>query len=252
MTIDAAMVMAAGLGKRMRPLTETRPKPLVEAAGRPLIDYALERLVQAGVKRAVVNVHYLADQIEAHLETRTRPEIVISDERGELMDTGGGLVKAAPHLGQNPILCTNTDAILADGEAGDALARLAAAWDDDAMDALLLLCPKDAASGYDGDGDFLCGDDGGRLRRRPQRGDAPYVFTGWQILHPRLWADAPEGPFSTNLLWNKADAAGRLHGLIHDGFWMHVGSPDGLKEAERRLDALKHTPSGRSANRGAA
>ncbi|MEL7028328.1 MAG: nucleotidyltransferase family protein [Pseudomonadota bacterium] len=232
-----AMVLAAGLGTRMRPLTDDRPKPLVNVDGKALIDYALDRLAAAGVEEAVVNVHYYADMMEAHLVRRSEPRIIVSDERAELLDTGGGLKQAAPLLGSAPVFYTNTDAILLDG-AQDPLVRMKSAWRDGAMDALLLLAPLAAASGYDGPGDFYLGV-GDRLERRGDRTSAPYVWTGLQILHPRVLQDAPEGAFSTNLLWDKAIAAGRAFGLAHDGGWMHVGSPAGLKEAERRLDRLK-------------
>ena len=236
--ISKAMVLAAGLGRRMRPLTDDRPKPLVPVMGKPLVDYALDRFGRAGVNEAIVNVHYFADMMEAHIAARqtagTAPACVISDERGELLETGGALVKAEAHLAGAPFFCTNTDAILVDGPAGEPCARLAKAWDEGVMDALLLICPKGAASGYEGVGDFRLDADG-RLERRGDAPEAPYVFTGLQILHPRLLNGAPSGPFSTNLLWNKALESGRLYGLAHDGAWMHVGDPAGLMEAERRL-----------------
>jgi len=228
---QSAMVLAAGLGTRMRPLTNARPKPLISVAGKPLIDHTLDRFAEAGVVRAVVNVHYLADQMEAHLARRARPEIVISDERDLLLETGGGLKKAAPHLGPDPIYCANTDAILIDAAGEEACARLAAHFDPAQMDALLLLVEPDAASGYDGKGDFDLGAEG-RLKWR-EREHADYVFTGLQIISPHLFEDAPEGPFSTRLFWDKAAAAGRFHGLVHRGRWMHVGDPKGLADAER-------------------
>lgn len=229
---DTAMVLAAGLGKRMRPLTDNRPKPLVQVAGKPLIDYALDRFCAAGVMRAIVNVHYFADMMEAHLASRKGPEILISDERDVLLDTGGGLKKAAPLLGCAPFFCTNTDAILIDGD-GEACARLAAAFDSGKMDALLLLVPKDCASGYQGRGDFDLFPDG-RIAFRS--GDsARYIFTGLQILSPALLDGAPQGPFSTRLLWDRAIDAGRLYGALHDGMWMHVGDFAGLEAAEARL-----------------
>ncbi len=230
---ETAMVLAAGLGKRMRPLTDDLPKPLVPVAGKPLIDYALDRFALAGVSRAVVNVHYFANKMEAHLRRRTRPEIVISDERDLLLETGGGLKKAAPFLGPAPFFSANTDAILIDEGGGEACAALAEAWDGDAMDALLLLVPRECASGYDGAGDFDRSVDG-RIAFRSSK-TAPYIFTGLQILSPRLLDGAPEGPFSTRLLWDKALAAGRLYGALHRGFWMHVGDFAGLEAAEGRL-----------------
>jgi len=233
-----AMVLAAGLGTRMRPLTNDRPKPLVEVAGKPLIDYTLDRLAAAGVAEAVVNVHYFADMMEAHLTGRARPRIIVSDERAELLDTGGGFRQARPLLGEAAAFYANTDAVLLDGPH-DSLQRMKAMWRDGAMDALLLLAPLEAASGYDGAGDFYLGV-GDRLERRGRRERAPFVWTGVQILHPRVLDAAPaSGAFSTNLLWDAAIASGRAYGVLHDGGWMHVGSPDGLKEAERRLDRFK-------------
>ena len=235
--IQKAMVLAAGLGQRMRPLTDDRPKPLVEVAEKPLIDYTLDRLSSAGVEEAIVNVHYLADLLEAHLEGRRAPQIKISDERDQLMDTGGGMKKAAALLGDDPIFYANTDAILINGMS-DPYRRLMRAWRDDEMDALLLMASTCSASGYDGLGDFMM-DPAGRLTRRKEKTIAPFVWSGVQIIHPRLLADTPDEPFSTNLLWNKAAEAGRLYGISHDGFWMHVGSPDGLEEAEKRLNDLR-------------
>lgn len=234
---DTAMVLAAGMGTRMRPLTDNIPKPLIKVAGKALLDYTLDRFSSAGVERAVVNVHYLADAIENHLKTRTAPEILISDERGALLETGGGLKRARSLLGDGPILCANTDAILMDDPGAEACSSLANAWDGDQMDALLLLAEKDRVTGYDGVGDFDC-DLHGVLARRT--GDsAPYIFTGLQILSLDLLDGAPEGPFSTNLLWNKALKAGRLRGVIHKGAWMHVGDPAGLEIADRLIAASK-------------
>lgn len=226
-----AMVLAAGLGTRMRPLTDDRPKPLIDVAGKPLIDYALDRLAAAGVEKAVVNVHYFPDMLEAHLKDRRAPAIAISDERGELLETGGGLKRAAPLLGDGAVYCTNTDAILVDGPGTEACARLAKGWTG--RGALLLLAPREAASGYDGAGDFDLGA-GGALRWRTGE-SAPYVFTGLQILSLDLLDGAPAGPFSMRLLWEKAMRAGAFSGVVHDGFWMHVGDPAGRDIAERRL-----------------
>jgi len=227
------MVLAAGLGKRMRPLTDDLPKPLVAVAGKPLIDYALDRFALAGVARAVVNVHYFANMMEAHLESRAAPEIVISNERDLLLETGGGVKKAAQFLGPAPFFSTNTDAILIDEGGGEACAALAEAWDGDAMDALLLLVPHKCASGYDGAGDFDLSTDG-RIAFRSGK-TAPHIFTGLQIVSPHLLDGAPEGPFSMRLLWDRAVSAGRLYGALHKGFWMHVGDFAGLEAAEARL-----------------
>jgi MurNAc alpha-1-phosphate uridylyltransferase len=227
-----AMVLAAGLGKRMRALQVDRPKPLVAVAGKALIDHALDRFAAAGVERAVVNLHYRADQIEAHLAARTQPRILISDERGLLLETGGGLKKAAPLLGRAPVYCTNTDAILVDDE-GEACARLGSAFDGARMDALLLLSDKERASGFEGPGDFDLHADGRISFRSGAR--AATVYTGLQIIDPKLADGAPEGPFSMRVLWDKAAAEGRLFGLIHSGLWMHVGDPEGFRAAEERL-----------------
>jgi MurNAc alpha-1-phosphate uridylyltransferase len=230
-----AMVMAAGLGKRMRPLTATRPKPLVEVAGKPLIDHVFDRLRSAGVQRAVVNVHYLADALEAHLKTRVRDiEVVVSDERAQLLETGGGLVKAKPLLGDAPFVCVNSDNFWVDGPI-DAIRALGAAWDDARMDALLLLVPLARAGSHLGLGDFHL-NAMGRItgRRRPGR-VAPFVYTGIQMLHPRLIADAPAGPFSTNLFWNRAIENGRAWGVVHQGLWFDVGTPAAIPETEAAL-----------------
>ena len=228
-----AMVLAAGLGTRMRPLTDNLPKPLIKAAGKPLIDYALDRFAEAGVERAIVNVHYLADLMEAHVTVRHLPEVIISDERELLLETGGGLKKAREHFGDGAIFCTNTDAILIDGEGREPCVLLSEIWDADRMDALLLLAPIGETSGYDGAGDFDLAPDGRITFRSGET--APYVFTGLQILNPSLLDNAPDGPFSTKLLWDKALNQGRLYGAIHEGFWMHVGDPAGLEAAEVRL-----------------
>lgn len=238
-TPTTAMVLAAGLGLRMRPLTDDRPKPLVKVAGKTLIDWTLDRFASAGVSRAVVNVHYFADMMEAHLAGRREPHILISNERALLMETGGGLAQARTLLGADPIFCTNTDAILIDGAGLEPCARLASAWDPTKMDALLLLAPMEAASGYDGAGDFDI-DASGRLSWRTAS-SAAYVYTGLQIISPSLLDDAPIGPFSARLLWDKAAAKGRFRGVIHDGPWMHVGDPAGLAEAERRLKGTRST-----------
>ena len=231
--IDTCMVLAAGLGTRIRALAPDLPKPLIPVAGRALIDHTLDALADGGVERAVVNVHYKAAQLETHLAGRTVPRIVLSDERARLMETGGGLVQAAPLLGDAPVFCTNTDAILEKGPGGSPLARLRAAWDDTAMDALLLLVPREHTSGYEGGGDFDLGADG-RLAWPDDRTGKP-VFTGLQILSPRLWAGRAPTPMSTKVFWDEGIKAGRVFGLMHDGFWMHVGDPGGHAAAEARL-----------------
>lgn len=230
---DIAMVLAAGLGTRMRPLTDATPKPLIEVAGKPLIDYALDRFAAAGVTTAVVNVHHLADQIETHVAERTEPAIVISDERALLLETGGGLKKARAHFSDGPVYCTNTDAIILDEGGVDACALLANNWAGAQMDALLLLVPAEKTSGYDGRGDFDRDRDGRIGFRKGER--APYVFTGLQLISPALIDEGPEGPFSTKILWELAAERGRLFGVVMDGFWMHVGDDAGLEAAQMRL-----------------
>jgi MurNAc alpha-1-phosphate uridylyltransferase len=229
-----AMVMAAGLGKRMRPLTATRPKPLVEVAGKPLIDHCFDRLKSAGVARAVVNVHYLADALEAHLKNRVQGiEITVSDERGELLETGGGLVHALPLIDADPFLAVNSDNLWVDGPV-DTLRLLASHWDSDRMDALLLLVPFARANCHGGQGDFHM-DAAGRLRRRKRGTVAPFVYTGIQMLSKRLIRDTPSGPFSTNLLWDRAIEEGRCFGAVHQGLWYDVGTPAAVKTTETLL-----------------
>ena len=233
---DTAMLLAAGLGTRMRPLTDERPKPLVEVDGKPLIDHGLERLRAAGVKKAVVNVHYLADMLEAHLAKVTTPEIIISDERAELLETGGGLAKALPELGDKPFLVVNTDSVWVESVT-PALTRLMERWKDDAMDCQLLVCPTVSSLGYNGTGDFNLLPDG-RLERRIEREVAPFVFTGAYMMHPRLFKNAPEGKFSMNVLFDKAIKEGRLHGVRHDGQWLEINTPQSVDVASATLRDL--------------
>jgi MurNAc alpha-1-phosphate uridylyltransferase len=229
---ETAMVMAAGLGKRMRPLTATRPKPLVEVAGRTLLDHVFDRLRAGGVKRAVVNVHYLADALEAHLKNRVKGiDVVISDERGRLMETGGGIVQARDLIGDKPFLVVNSDNLWLDGPS-DAIRMLAARWDDATMDALLLMVPLARAHNHGGHGDFSLSPEGRITGRRKPGRVAPFVYTGVQILSPRVIADWPEGPFSTMLFWERAIAAGRAFGLVHQGLWFDVGTPQAIAATE--------------------
>lgn len=230
-----AMVLAAGLGTRMRPLTDDRPKALVEVGGRALIDHVLDRLAGAGTETAVVNVHWFANRLEAHLAGRTRPRIVISDEREALLETGGGLRKAAPLLGLDPVFVANIDSVWTD--RGDALAELAALWDPERMDAALLLARREGAIGFDGDGDFFLGKDG-RLAFRGEASSAPYAYMGVHITRPDYASDGPEGAFSLSGLWRRSAAAGRLYGCVLDGDWMHVGDPVARDQAEARLAQL--------------
>lgn len=232
--IESAMVMAAGLGKRMRPLTATRPKPLVRVAGKPLIDHSLDRIEAAGIPHVVVNVHYLADALEAHLAAQKRSfDIAISDERKQLLETGGGLVKALPQLRGDPILIVNSDNIWTDGPQ-DSLVQLARHWDGARMDALLLVIRQASATGHGGRGDFHMDANGLLSRRKPGR-VAPFVYTGIQLISPRLLDGAPNGAFSTNILWDRAIAAGRLYGVSHMGQWFDVGTPASIAPTEAAL-----------------
>ena len=229
---DTAMVMAAGLGKRMRPLTASQPKPMVRVAGKPLIDHALDRLVEAGVIRAVVNVHYLADALISHLEGRKTPDVVISDEREMLLETGGGMVKAQSLL-PDPFFCLNADNIWLDGPR-DAFHDLSNRWNPDEMDALLLMVPHARALNFRGKGDFNM-DPLGRLSRRRSGRIAPFIFTGIQLVSHRLLRDAPEGAFSTNILWERAIEEGRLFGTGFTGQWFEVGTPQSIRPTEEAL-----------------
>ncbi len=231
---ETAMVMAAGLGKRMRPLTATRPKPLVEVAGKPLIDHVLDRLKAAGVTNVVVNVHYLADALDAHLKAYEKDfAITVSDERDLLLETGGGMVRAEPLIASDPFLVVNSDNYWVDGPT-DALKLLAAHWDSTTMDALLLLVPQARAGNHNGQGDFHL-DRFGRIRRKGRSKVAPYVYTGIQIVAKRLLHDAPEGPFSTNILWDRAIAEGRCFGAVHQGLWFDVGTPAAIVATEQAI-----------------
>ncbi len=229
----SAFVLAAGMGQRMRPLTDTIPKPLVPLGGKPLIDHVLDRLAAAGIKKAVVNLHYLADKLEAHLAHRTQPKIVFSNERKHLLDTGGGVLHALPKLGNGPFVIHNSDSVWIEG-LGSNLDRLLCTWDEATMDSLMLVAPLAASIGYDGLGDFQM-DATGRLTRQTGPKMAPFVFAGVSIAHPRLFDGAPEGAFSLNRLWDRAIEKGRLYGLRLEGVWMHVGTPDALSEAEAAL-----------------
>ena len=229
-----AMVLAAGMATRMRPVSQGQPKALIEVAGKALIDHALDRLAGVGVEQAVVNTHYLGEQIEHHLAGRKRPAIQISHEE-TILDTGGGIAKALPLLGSDPFYVVNAKIVWRGGQI-EALRRLAAIWDDARMDALLLLQPTVTAVGYDGPGD-LSMDQFGLVRFREAREVAPFVYASIQILHPRLFADAPKGAYPLRPLWERAAAAGRLHGLRHDGEWYHVATPQGLAEVQARLES---------------
>jgi MurNAc alpha-1-phosphate uridylyltransferase len=228
-----AMVLAAGLGTRMRPYNGTVPKPLVKVGNRALIDYVLDRLAVAGVETAVVNVHHMADQIERHLASRQRPRIVFSDERDELLGTAGGIVKALPLLGDEPFFLVNSDTIWIDGVTSN-LARLAAAFDPARMDGLLLLAATTTSIGYSGRGDFKMAPDG-KLTRRGEREVVPFVYAGAAILSPAFVAGVPPGPSSMSPLFDRAVEAGRICGLRLEGVWMHVGTPDAVTAAEAAI-----------------
>jgi len=234
--IDTAMVLAAGFGKRMLPLTQDMPKPMVKVDGVTLIDRVLDRLALAGVTRAIVNVHYCGDVLIEHLKSRTSPKIEISDERDLLLDTGGGVVRALPMLGKKPFFLVNSDSIWIEGTSPN-LSRLAAAYDEARMDALLLLASSAGAVGYAGAGDFTMNSEG-LLTKRDEREVAPFVYAGASILHPRLFADAPQGAFSLLRSFKKAEAQSSLFGLRLDGTWMHVGTPEAIRGAE---DAIRRS-----------
>ena len=228
--VKSAMVLAAGLGTRMRPLTDAVPKPLVPLAGKPLLDQVLDRLASVGVERTVVNVHFKADQIESHLAARSDPEIVISDERDVLLDTGCGVVNALQKLGDTPFFIHNSDSVWIEGGT-PCLEQMVQMWNPDMMDVLLLLAPCATTLGYEGQGDFDMDADG-VVSRPPAGTQVPFVFTGVSLAHPNLFVGAPEGKFSLNVLWDRAIAKGRAYGLRHEGIWMHVGTPEAVKEAE--------------------
>jgi MurNAc alpha-1-phosphate uridylyltransferase len=228
-----AMVLAAGLGLRMRPITDTIPKPLVRVAGRALLDHVLDKLAEAGVEKAVVNVHYLPDQIIRHVADRRHPRIVISDERNEILGTGGGVVRALPQLGTEPFFHMNADTMWIDGVRSN-LARLAETFDPARMDMLMLVAPTTASIGYDGHGDYTMAADG-TLQRRKEKQIAPFVYAGAAVVSPHLFDAAPHGEFGLPKLFNAAEEAGRLFGMRLEGTWMHVGTPDAIAEAERAV-----------------
>jgi len=227
---DKAMVLAAGLGLRMRPLTDRMPKPLVSVAGRPLLDHALDKLADAGVTEAIVNVHYLPDQIIEHVAGRERPRVIISDERGQVLGTGGGVVKALPLLGDAPFFHLNADTLWMDGVRSN-LARLAEAFDPSRMDILLLMAPTAGSIGYDGNGDYAMLPDGA-LRKRREHQVVPFVYAGVAIMSPAIFTGAPSGEFSLTKMFDAANEQERLFGLRLDGMWMHVGTPDAIGAAE--------------------
>lgn len=236
--VTAAMIMGAGLGTRMRPLTDDRPKPLVTVGGKTLIDHSIDRLVAAGVSLVVVNLHYKADMLRAHLAKRHDVEILFSDETEQLLDTGGGVVKAMPHFGDRPFFVLNSDSIWIENGT-PALSAMLAEWDAARMEGLLLLADMKTALGYEGTGDFALTRDGHLIRARDARtDDKVYAYPGVQIVQPHLFAGAPQGAFSTNIMWDRAIAQHRLSGTVMDGTWLHVGTPEARDEAEATLAAL--------------
>jgi MurNAc alpha-1-phosphate uridylyltransferase len=238
-TLNAAMVLCAGLGTRMAtPANNALPKPLIQLQGEALIDHALDRIAAAGIGRAVVNVHHKADLIEQHLSGRKTPRIEISDERAALLDTGGGVKKALPRLGPGAFLIHNADSAWIEG-VGSNLVRLADAWNDQRMDCLLMLALASTSHGYQGRGDFALESEGRIRRKRVEQEIVPFAFTGVSIAHPRLFDGSPEGAFSLNRVWSRAIAAGRAYGMRMDGVWMHVGTPTALAEAERCLSLAR-------------
>ncbi len=239
MTIGrTAIILAAGLGQRMRPLTDTVPKPLINVAGQPLIAYAVDALRAAGVQQAVVNVHYRADQIESWAKTVANPRLVISDECAEILDTGGGILNALPLLGRDPFFVLNGDGFWLDGTT-PALSNLAHFWRDADMDCLLLTVPLGRTTGFDGRGDFVA-DAEGRLARAPKDAENPVAYIGGYLVHPRIFAGVTQRKFSMNKLWDVAISEGRLFGLVHGGHWFHVGTPGAIAMAETRLQHLRH------------
>ncbi|MBL8644741.1 MAG: nucleotidyltransferase family protein [Rhodospirillaceae bacterium] len=239
--ITTAMVLAAGLGTRMRPVTDTVPKPLIKVGGKALMDWPLDEFASAGVTRAVVNVHHLADQVRAHVAARTTPGIVISDETAQLLETGGGILKALPLIGDAPFYAANTDAFtVGSTKPGTALMREAF---DDNVDVVLLLHPIAQTHGFDGAGDFFM-DAQGRLTRRGSATRAPYVYAGMQLLRPQVFAGLELKPFSMNPVWDRLIAAGRLKGVAGDGAWFHVGTPEAIAATDAALVRMGRAPSG--------
>jgi len=238
-SISHAMVLGAGMGRRMRGLTDERPKPMVEVAGRPLVDHVLDRLHDAGVTDAVVNVHYKADVLERHVTQRTAPRIQISDERDALLDTGGGVVRALSRLGDAPFIIHNSDSIWRE-TGSSVLQALIDAWSPAEMDTLLLLADAQQALGYDGAGDFIC-DAAGRVSRRIATDADALVFAGVSVAHPRMFDDAPDGAFSLNRVWDSVIATGRAYGLMLEVQWMHVGTPESVAQADAAIAASSTT-----------
>ncbi len=237
----SGMILCAGLGTRMQPLTLTTPKPLISVAGKALIGHAVEQLENNGVTNIIVNTHYLGDQVEAWVSQHGNSAIKISDETDELLETGGGVVKAKNLLGTAPFFVLNSDAFWIDRPGVSTLARMRTAFDANECDFLLLLAEHNSAIGFDGNGDFFCDPDG-RLQRRGNADFAPYIFAGCYLVHPRVLDNIPVHPFSMNVLWNRALKSGRVWGLVHDGLWLHVGTPDAIGAAEEAIKQFKSNP----------
>jgi N-acetyl-alpha-D-muramate 1-phosphate uridylyltransferase len=233
---ETAMVLAAGFGTRMKPLTDMMPKPLVPVAGKPLIGHVFDRLREANVKRAVVNAHYLPDQIVAWCQTISSPAVTVSDERDAILETGGGIVRALPYLGSDPFFVMNSDSFWIDGKA-PALNRLRSMWRDADMDCLLLICDPAQTTGYDGKGDFVLHDDARITRAKLSPDKKALAYIGGYLVHPRLFKASPAGAFSMNVLWDRAIAQNRLFGLAHEGHWLHVGTVPAIAEAETYLNS---------------
>ncbi|MBC8716300.1 nucleotidyltransferase family protein [Ochrobactrum sp. Marseille-Q0166] len=234
---DTAIMLAAGLGKRMRPITETMPKPLVKVSGKPLIDWGLDALAGAGVENTIVNVHYLADQLIDYLGSRSEPKITISDERDLLLDSAGGIVNVLPQLGGKAFYVLNADTFWVGDEAQPNITALAHVWDDTRMDILLMTARLDQATGFEGKGDFVA-DEEGRLRRLRDVAGDPVIYAGAAIIHPRIFAKAEPGVSSLNRYFDEAIAAGRLYGMPMTGHWLTVGTPEAIGEAEAVLSAI--------------
>ena len=235
------MIMAAGMGLRMRPLTNERPKPLIEVDGRTLLDHAIDRLMHVGVKHILVNVHYKGEMVIEHVKRRRDVEIMIQDERDRLLDTGGALKRALPFFNGEPFFSHNSDSIWLESWSSN-LERMTQIWNDQHMDCLMLLAATHSSIGYEGGGDFTMDSDGRLARRQPPR-ITPFAWPGVQLMHPRLIAHAPTSDvFSTNKLWDVAISEGRLFGIRMDGKWMHIGTPEAKAEAEAQLEQRSAAP----------
>ncbi|MAV88749.1 MAG: mannose-1-phosphate guanylyltransferase [Rhodospirillaceae bacterium] len=240
--LETAMILAAGLGLRLRPITNKIPKPLVKVANRTLLDHTIDKLLAIGVKTAIINIHYLGDQIRQHLSERTDLEIIFASEADTLLETGGGIKNVLEYFGNEPFLACNADVLWLNGPS-PVLKRMQNSWHDEQMDGLLMLHSTVEAYGYTGNGDFEL-DSVGKLSRKLERELTPYLFTGVQILHPRIFKGTPSGAFSLNMIYDKLIKTDRLYGILNDGEWFHIGTPDGLDQAEKymqyRYSGVRH------------